>query len=180
MKSYLSSTPICTDEKILIDLRHRARHHYSIKDDKTQSTLGILGFAATIVVGLLTHSAWCLLCFLFPLGYIGIEAIIDIKKAKEITFSDFSVTTDKLSSVQNDYVKTGPSDYLRCVICYFESGAQWEASFVNYKWSNLYKMTRKGVYNTSLQGDTFYLVWDNRTKELVLAYNAKLFAYKKS
>lgn len=169
-----------TDEKILVDLRHRTRHHYSIKDDKIGNILAILSLAPAPIVGLFTKTAWGLLALPLPLVYYAAEAIIDAKKAKAITTSDFSVTTDKLSSVQNDYVKTGPSDYLRCVICYFEGGAQWEASIVNYKWSKLYKMTRNGIYNTSLQGDTFYLVWDNRTKELVLAYNARLFAYKKS
>lgn len=43
----------------------------------------------------------------------------------------------------------------------------------NYKWSNLYCMDDKGVYNYSVIGDEFYLaVIDNK---IALAYNKKLF-----
>ena len=43
----------------------------------------------------------------------------------------------------------------------------------NYRWSNLYCMDDKGVYNYSVVGDEFYLaVIDN---QILLAYNKKLF-----
>ena len=43
----------------------------------------------------------------------------------------------------------------------------------NYKWSNLYCMDDKGVYNYSVVGDEFYLaVIDNK---ITLAYNKKHF-----
>ena len=40
-------------------------------------------------------------------------------------------------------------------------------------------MSREGIANTSLQGDTFYVVRLNSTGKIAVAYNEKFFDYKK-
>lgn len=47
----------------------------------------------------------------------------------------------------------------------------------NYAWSELYYMSDDGIYNTAIDGDTFYIVTaDNKT--VLVAYNAKFFEWK--
>jgi len=48
---------------------------------------------------------------------------------------------------------------------------------VNYRWSKTYRMSRKGINYTSLQGDTFYIVRLKRTGNIAVAYNTKFFEY---
>ena len=47
----------------------------------------------------------------------------------------------------------------------------------NYAWSELYSMSDKGVYNTSILGDRFYIVCfqNDRKKRPLQVYNTKLF-----
>ena len=47
----------------------------------------------------------------------------------------------------------------------------------NYAWSQLYSMSDKGVYNTSIIGDRFYIVClkNARRKKPLVVYNTKLF-----
>ena len=46
-----------------------------------------------------------------------------------------------------------------------------------YSRSDLYQMTDEGIVNTSVEGDTFYVV-TNSKKSILMVYNTKLFEYK--
>ncbi len=47
----------------------------------------------------------------------------------------------------------------------------------HYFWSDLYAMSDEGVYNTAVEGDTFYIVTDTN-KTILAVYNTKFFEYK--
>ena len=49
----------------------------------------------------------------------------------------------------------------------------------NYKWSKMYAMSDRGIYNYSQLDDEFYLVLSNNKKpQILLIYNKKLFEFK--
>lgn len=63
---------------------------------------------------------------------------------------------------------------------FLDSGAGHGRGSIYYKWSENYYMTAKGIFNTAIAGDTFYLVVndDDPERKPVMVYNAKFFDYK--
>ena len=85
----------------------------------------------------------------------------------------YIVDKDTLVSVSSEWLNRR-----EVIILNFKSSADWEVPYDNYKWSKTYRLTRKGVANTSLQGDTFWIVRLKRSYDVVGAYNTKFFDYK--
>lgn len=63
-----------------------------------------------------------------------------------------------------------------CVL-YFESGASWRIPELNkhYAWSKELYVSTRGLYNTAVAGNEFYLVSLRADYEIRYAYNAKFF-----
>lgn len=62
---------------------------------------------------------------------------------------------------------------------FLDSGAGHGRGSIYYKWSENYYMTAKGIFNTAIAGDTFYLVVndDDPERKPIMVYNAKFFDY---
>ena len=112
----------------------------------------------------------CLLLYTMFIYYVANTFIswIFINKFKVV--NDFVIK--KLSKRGGLYAFNRP--YTLC----FASNKKYEIhSGKHYKWSNLFKMSDKEVYDSSNIDDDFYLINIGRQKNIV-AYNKKMFEYK--
>lgn len=58
----------------------------------------------------------------------------------------------------------------------FSSYGEYLIQSDNYKWSSMYNLSDKGLYNYSKCGDEFYLILSKRhTGKILMVYNTKLF-----
>lgn len=73
---------------------------------------------------------------------------------------------------------TGWSGYKPYILNFNKNTKYHIPAKVNYKWSSLYSMDEKGVFNYSNPDDKFLLVILTG-KKIIMAYNLNLFDYKK-
>ena len=143
------------DDIVWKDAKRYLREHYPAKDHLLDDILIPVLLIPAFFILFLTHCAWYgWLGFLLPVAYSTFSIAAVIKKQKEILNGGYIVDKDTLVSVSS------------------------EVPYDNYKWSKTYRLTRKGVANTSLQGDTFWIVRLKRSYDVVGAYNTKFFDYK--
>ncbi|MCQ2426569.1 MAG: hypothetical protein MJ070_10565 [Lachnospiraceae bacterium] len=169
-----------TKELILKDILHAAktytprRHYYS-----AGLCLAAGSILSLIAVALTRKPVWFLLLLPFVAAEIGI-GVIRKKKAGRLTPGDLTVFTDTVNAVEEKVVEAGGKygSYRTALVMYFEGSGEWEIPYDNYTWSKNWHMGRQGVENTSLHGDTFYIVRRNDTGEIAVAYNRKFFDYQ--
>lgn len=68
----------------------------------------------------------------------------------------------------------------RIHVFYFRSGGSWRhvETETHYRWSKEFYMTPEGLENTSLAGDTFYVIRLQDQPDVAYIYNKKLFAWE--
>lgn len=113
------------------------------------------------------------------------------KQRRMIRNGEFRIVEDRLEKSAQDVTCMKPDrggkgtrfngyrrdNGLRDLLVFADYGDFFILHYDYYKWSKLYSMSPTGVFNTSLVGDSFYLViYDgDRTNEPVMVYNAKMF-----
>ena len=162
------------DDIVWKDAKRYLREHYPAKDHLLDDILIPVLLIPAFFILFLTHCAWYgWLGFLLPVAYSTFRIAAVIKKQKEILNGGYIVDKDTLVSVSYKWFNRR-----EVIILNFKSSADWEVPYDNYKWSKTYRLTRKGVANTSLQGDTFWIVRLKSSYDVVVAYNTKFFDYK--
>ena len=151
-------------------------------------------FGVGIILSFLLHPLYLIM---IPAAYIIIPPIVFIKdrikykaRQKELIEGGFTVREDTLSHINVETVRLSHSGRMfsrkpfglsESYVFYFNSG-EWiprECSGKFYKWSNNYYMSLGGIYNTSLEGDEFYIVERGLDGKIGCIYNKKFFEYKK-
>lgn len=169
---------VLTNEIILNDLKHNLKCHVTTSNEKTHLIIISIILIIITYMFLIIKPQYALLLLLIPVCYFIIINNLQSKKIKSLSVKDFSVTTNKLVDIREEAATTGR----RCstqIKCYFESGAEWEVPYRNYTWSKVYCLSDNGVENTSLVGDTFYIVQLYESNQTIIAYNTKFFDFKK-
>ncbi len=93
---------------------------------------------------------------------------------QSVDCGNFQVVTDRVVRTEERY---DPHRHKRCWYLHFASFGKYEImGGTHYDWSERYAMTDEGIYNTAIEGDTFYIVTDNN-KTILQVYNTKFFEY---
>lgn len=155
---------------------------YQFKNDNHIAVNIILCAVSILFIfffSLLSPYFW--IALVIPVFFLLLSYIKRHLKTEKIKNGEYSVITDKLLYEKQGELRTEPSFYKGKWISYlqFENCGRWELEGMYYTWSNTYKMSGSGICNTSLQGDTFYLVIDKQNNKIILGYNTRFFDYKK-
>lgn len=172
---------ILTDEKIKLDIPFSRAQDWGDMTDKFLRFF--LPFTALGII-LILATTWklALPCFAVSAGVL-IWYILILKrtpKKTEPVYASYTVIKDKLVNIveetEQQYSTSG--HYYKDITYFYFSSQRWRVRSDNYRWSELYYMSKAGLCNTSLIGDEFYLVMLNDTHEIACVYNTKLFDYK--
>ena len=89
-----------------------------------------------------------------------------------------AIAVDTLESSVYDYVFSG--NVRRHLLVFKSFGNYLIPNGMNYCWSDEYYMSDDGVYNTSVAGNTFYIVYyrEDETRTPVMVYNTKFFEWQ--
>lgn len=110
-------------------------------------------------------------------------------RKRMIINGEFSVSTDILADIGEEQVYEPHIHYRhthyhahRNVPFFFFYNNRWRVvqTREHYEWSQLYRMSQKGLENTSIIGDSFYTVFLDGDGEIGYIYNTKLFEYKET
>ena len=170
-----------TKERIIADIRRSQLDHTPTAVTMTDNCIVWGSAAVACLIFVLTRSAYAFLLLLIPCVRSVAKALLKNEKRKALSANDFSVYTDTMQAVRETVVDVGGCGGRRFrnkTVLQFDSG-EWEVPHRNYTWSDTFEMSREGIANTSLQGDTFYVVRLNSTGKIAVAYNEKFFDYKK-
>lgn len=116
-----------------------------------------------------------------PAILLFIFLIKDILKShklyKRILHADIEIVEDTLLRAYQDCRTHGKGSKLYYVLDFQNHGKYKLPEHQHYTWSELYTMSYRGIYNTAISGDTFYIVRlkDKRTRKPIEVYNAKHF-----
>lgn len=146
----------------------------------------LLGF----VIYLATHLSWLLvLIALLPIPYPVYKFIQLSQSKRKAQKCDFEVIEAELVRIsehepKNLFLAYPPmrssgffSDFYALAL-YFSNCGRYIVPHSNYTWSKTFDMSRDGIKNTSLLGDTFYVVILNG--DPIYAYNKRFFEYKEA
>ncbi len=184
-----------THEQIKKDLLKADRGVDPMRSDSRFSlillvaTFGALGWFAL-------HRRWILAICLSAVVLLLLGSIPDLQASKArkaaIENGDFTVLTDRLNSIEED-VPEASVDLGRAILSsslsaanrikhadhFHFSSSDWRVRRTQrfYEWSELYALSLKGLKNTSIPGDEFYVVVIGNDPHITYAYNKKLFTY---
>lgn len=152
----------------------------------------ISGILALIFWILLSHTVddlhiafhitgWCV-CAL-PSVLFGIALFKMLAKAhrlhRKIQSTDIEIVEDTLLHAYQDCRTYGKGSKLYYVLDFQNHGKYKLPEEQHYTWSELYAMSDRGIYNTSISGDEFYILrWkDDRHHTPIQVFNKKLFEF---
>lgn len=134
----------------------------------------------TVVIAVL------LLTLAYSIIMLAIQLLSTVKAKRKIsrglTRDDLSVTVEKLSHITTEEVYepyiSGHTGFFKTVIMYyFSSGLGWREPVrrLHYEWSELYQTSSRGLENSSIAGEEFYVITLNADRNVRYIYNTKLF-----
>ena len=152
--------------------------------------------ALAIFLGVFTKNVFIGIAVFCVTAYHILRFIIEYKDCKtkkaellsELERIDISISTETLSHISNDFIyephKVGIRTKTRkkVTLFYFIGSSFWRVPlFKNlYEWSKEYCISSKGLENTSLKGDKFYLVSLQAHHDIAYIYPCKNFELDKS
>ena len=180
------------------DCKKRLLEANDVYSKEARSAIGrFVGFA--LVVSLVLISILCLplsmvsgkipiflylilglLCAFVPV-VLFCAFFVDRMKAKKryqyIEHKGIEIVEDTLKRAYEDGETRGRRYHLFYVLEFEKHGRVRVSEGKHYAWSKLYSMSDRGIYNTSVAGDTFYIVRlkGDDTRRVLEFYNAKLF-----
>lgn len=169
------------EKEILTDALIKQDVIYQFKTDGHAAINIILGGISVFFIFLFSlFSPYVWIALAIPAALLAISYIRRAIKLSEIKNGNFIVITDTLLYEKQGEVRMTPTFYKSRWVSYmqFESSGRWELSGRYYTWSTNYKMSESGICNTSLSGDTFYLVMQEKDRKIVMGYNTRFFDYK--
>jgi len=116
-------------------------------------------------------------CFAAIMLCLVVFQILDVIKLHKAFRNTDYIVKDKMASKEiRRYNRVRNRGYYRL---YFLNYGAYMVPDENYRWSELFSMLPKGVYDSSDYGDEFYLVLSKRDKgEIIFAYNTKMFHFE--
>lgn len=169
-----------TKENIETDIQKHFKSSY--KDFLHRSLICFVLLIVILVLLLLSGSSLGILIeiktFIASVAVICYTIIVgkNLKQFSDALKNEHQIKTDIL--VSSEY-----SDRVRTTLMYahdhyyilqFSEHGKYIVPQENYTWHNDWKMSCRGVYNTSVKDDEFYLVLSNKGK-ILYAYNKKFF-----
>lgn len=185
-----------TKEHIKFDLQAQIEHEYASYKDEWRSRLfrressSFVSFAALgVVCCIVKVFGIAILCFSLAavaLAFFLVPMLIRGKRLKErsavraqmLKSESFRIVGDTLERARPDGGGLSIGNHESAYMLVFSRyGRYFLPSRTNYSWSKDYYMSPQGVYNTSIEGDRFYLVIypTDAGDEIGAVYNTKLF-----
>lgn len=188
---------ILTDKDIEKDIvayrSYRETYTATAKLSAARHLLRLLVISVAIIVAAFKFIHWALGIACLALPIILVIVFIPIIRAENkskstVTSDEFTVIKETLVNVGKEtvvdkkrtsyigrrrqrYAHLNEADFL-----YFSS-RKWRVPPKCYTWSEEFRMSRDGIVNTAVIGNEFYLVICNKTQEILVAYNTKIFEY---
>ena len=133
-------------------------------------------FYPSVMIGFLV----CVIVMV-PLVLIA-SAIGTWYKKKRFCMDDYEITTEKLAYKNEEHYyarktrhTTRPVDNYNL---YFENGKDWQIPDRNYLWSADCQFSDRFIYDNVHRDDTFVVVTNKKTGQIVTAYPMKFFEYR--
>ena len=172
---------VLTKENIVKDVRaYVGQNVYFVRSDFRELTI----YATISAIGTIWQRIWVLAV---PLCMIAVVCIlrhiylwsVERKEYKVMANGEFTVLKEKLSHIGKETIHESGArgTATEANFLYFSCG-QWRIMPQNYTWSKTFSMSGRGVDNTSLVGDEFYVVILHSTQEICAVYNTKFFIYE--
>lgn len=164
---------ILTRDKIKIDLKNLCSHNL---------VRSFGGFVVTVILCVVVLTMKFYSCLIFVIVGLLTSVLVlvkDLITLLQINKDNFGVLTDKLIGCQDEiFINMSLRLWLfKPYIFHFSSYGKYRIpEFLHYKWSEIYRMGYKNVYNRANIGDEFYLI--NINKEIIIVYNSKHFDLK--
>lgn len=116
------------------------------------------------------------------LAIVGlIHSVVLLRKViigkRRVKNAEFDVEEDTLVDSTLDARTSRSPNIDRHLLQFARCGEYYIPYGTNYNWSKDYYMSDRGVFNTSLNGDSFYIVTYQKDKKRkpIIVYNTKLF-----
>lgn len=189
---------LLTKDNIRKDLIFVNRQIYSHFVDYKISI--VISLIAAIIVFAITKHLWLTLAFsAFTVYFVFAKLIPELRRSKLrkhlLLHGELSLETDELShfseqTIYEPYISRNGKRYRYKIVKFFHfDHSEWRVPYMSkksvfnltkhYEWSKLYNMSTQGLENTSVVGDTFYIISLKADKRIKYIYNTKLFELKK-
>ena len=181
-----------TNENILSDIKNILRHPANMShSEHRKSLIPLYIFTLVMLAAMLIfrdhYKLVLAVSLVFIVAYLTIDYLHKRKSVKKVSLEDYEIKKEVVSYVNEEVYVTDHSisrvrekmSEIRVFIVYFESGKKWNIPRDNYTWSVERPMSDRAIYQTTTRGDLFWTVTKNATGEIVMAYPAEYFEYKK-
>ena len=174
-----------TVENIKTDLRKELKSGYSMLISTTLIFVAIVA----VIIGIGTEKyieaslvlSQVFFCFAAALLlYVVITLAVKVIRLHKIFYNTDYIVTDKLVGMETEEHYNRAYGGINVIYhLHFSGYGKYTIPLENYKWSSMFSMSNKGVYNYSECDDEFYLVLSKpHTGKILMAYNTKLFEMK--
>ena len=177
-------------ENVKKDLLKVAADEWRVKSDRREAWI-IAPLMIAAGLGSSLQNVWVALPFILFAAYHVIRYIPECLESaatkKKIRAAmercDFSVSVERLSHVSTETVwephsRVGRSRKTKVItVFYFLSGISWRlpSAALHYEWSTEMKLSGKGMMNTSVRDNDFYVITLKGYPSVAYVYNTKLF-----
>lgn len=190
-KETLTNDRIEFDLRARIEIEHQSRSGYSIHSlIKYNGRFALVAWVLAAACFGIKHYAGCAILIAVGIAVLCIGLIpIIVKryhtqnetksKLQMVDQHQYRIVSDRLERVRHD-----ASAYLQIkgdqgseILEFARYGSYMIPYGPHYTWSKDCHMSAEGVFNTSVEGDKFYLVImeDDERQKIVMIYNTKLF-----
>lgn len=183
MSNEKNKKDLLTDEAIIKDLlAFEKQRPLSVHEKWSSALMGCVVMPALIgglLSGLYGFYIIAAVVALVAAGLCIYNYRRSLMRRKRIANGGYIVLTERLSGVLEETVPDMTRRLLMRSAWFLHfSLKKWEIPCFNYSWSERYHMSCKGVVNTSITGDEFYVVLYNDTHEIGYAYPKKFFEWE--
>lgn len=181
-----------TNDNILSDIKNILRHPANLSHaEHRKSLIPINIFTVVLLAAMLIFQDYYKLILaislVFIVAYLAIGYLRKRTSAEKVSLDGYEIKKEVVSYVNEEVYITDHSvsrirekmSEMRVFIMYFESGKKWNIPKDNYAWSAECPMSDRMIYQTTSQGNLFWTVTNKDTGEIVVAYPAEYFEYKK-
>lgn len=138
-------------------------------------------FFGSMLAAFLTRQMWL---FLFPLAFFAVFIPVfylgnAIRKRKHPDpVPRYTIAQDTLISITVETIASthGRRSMMEDIFVMHFGVGDYRIMHDHYRWSKDLRLSAAGMYNTSVTGNTFYVIIDRETKDILCVYNEKFFA----
>lgn len=121
----------------------------------------------------------CFVCIALVTAFLLAKLILELLQIYSALHNSDCIVNDKLVGMEEEEKLTRYGSIYIIHHLHFSSYGEYIIPNENYKWSSMFAMSAKGLYNYATCGDEFYLVLSKQhTGKILYVYNTKMFEMK--